>query len=390
VTRVSVGVTVLGSTGVIGTLTLEVLSEVEPQYQVRALAAGHNVARLAEQIKRWRPEFVSVADEQARQELLELLVDMPQRPEVGVGDVGLKTAAEVGSQLVVSAIVGAKGLLPTWTALTRGATVALANKETLVAAGDLVIPHAARHGAQILPVDSEHAAIHQCLRSGRSDELERIWLTASGGPFRTWSQEQLRSASVDQALSHPNWSMGQKITVDSATLMNKGLEVIEAHHLFSVSYDKIKVVVHPQSVVHSLVEFRDGSMVAQLGPPDMRLPIQYALTYPQRLASPWPRLNLFECGALSFEPPDLVRFPSLRLAYEAGRAGGLAPCVLNAANEVAVASFLAGRIPFTAIAELVERVLELECPGKAHSLAEVLEADRQARARATALVERSG
>ncbi|WP_067931358.1 1-deoxy-D-xylulose-5-phosphate reductoisomerase [Alicyclobacillus kakegawensis] len=383
-------VTVLGSTGVIGRLTLEVLAALGDEYQVRALAAGRNAQLLAEQVRRWRPEVVAVADDDVGRELLSRLAGWTPKPSVVVGDAGLREAAEVETDIAVSAIVGAKGLVPTWSALGRGARVALANKETLVTAGDLVMPHAAANGAVVVPVDSEHAAVHQCLRAGRAAELNAIWLTASGGPFRTWAMEQLQTVRVEQALAHPNWSMGQKITIDSATLMNKGLEVIEAHHLFAVSYDKIKVVVHPQSIVHSLVEFCDGSIVAQMGPPDMRMPIQYAVTYPQRISSAWPRLNLAECGPLSFEEPDWHRFPSLRLAYQAGRAGGLAPCILNAANEIAVAAFLSGRIPFMAIPELVERVLESEQPGAASCLEEVLEADARARAKASALVERSG
>ncbi|MCL6625601.1 MAG: 1-deoxy-D-xylulose-5-phosphate reductoisomerase [Alicyclobacillus shizuokensis] len=383
-------VTVLGSTGVIGRLTLEVLAALGEEYQVRALAAGRNAELLAEQVRRWRPEVVAVADDDVGRELLGRLAGWAPQPSVVVGDAGLREAAEVETDIAVSAIVGAKGLVPTWSALGRGARVALANKETLVAAGDLVMPYAAANGAVVVPVDSEHAAVHQCLRAGRAAELSAIWLTASGGPFRTWTVEQLQTVRVEQALAHPNWSMGQKITIDSATLMNKGLEVIEAHHLFAVSYDKIKVVVHPQSIVHSLVEFRDGSIVAQMGPPDMRMPIQYAVTYPQRIPSAWPRLNLAGCGPLSFEEPDWHRFPSLRLAYQAGRAGGLAPCILNAANEIAVAAFLSGRIPFVAIPELVERVLESEQPGAASCLEEVLEADARARAKASALVERSG
>ncbi|MCL6632007.1 MAG: 1-deoxy-D-xylulose-5-phosphate reductoisomerase [Alicyclobacillus herbarius] len=382
-------ITILGSTGVIGRLTLEVLESLEPAFQVRALAAGRNVDRLAEQVQKWRPEIVSVADDEAGHELIGRLRGMSPLPTVVVGDDGLKEVASADANVVVSAIVGAKGLVPTWIALARGAKLALANKETLVAAGDLVIPHAARHAATIVPVDSEHAAVHQCLRSGHDAELAHIWLTASGGPFRTWERDRMRTVRVEDALAHPNWSMGKKITVDSATLMNKGLEVIEAHHLFAVSYDKIKVVVHPQSIIHSLVEFCDGSMVAQMGPADMRMPIQYALTYPERKTSVWPRLNLMECGPLSFESPDWHRFPSLRLAYEAGRSGGLAPCILNAANEVAVAAFLAGRISFLEIPELVERVLDAEPAGTASSLEEVLEADARARVRASALVERS-
>ena len=383
-------VTVLGSTGVIGRNTLDVIEHLDPDYEIAALAAGENVQVLSQQIKKFHPRYVSVKDEAARNQLLPLIAGLPMKPEIGIGDEGLKTSGEIPSDIVVSAVVGAKGLLPTWAAIARGAVIALANKETLVTAGDLVMPFASENQSQILPVDSEHSALHQCLLSGERGEVERYILTASGGPFRTWSREQLETVTVEQALRHPNWVMGKKITVDSATLMNKGLEVIEAHHLFSASYDKIEVVVHPQSVIHSMVEYVDGSILAQMATPDMRLPIQYALTFYARLKSPWPRLDFAKLGALTFEAPDLTRFPSLRLAYEAGRAGGFAPCVLNAANEVAVDAFLNGRMSFLGMAKLVESVLMEHNPGRPRNLEDLFEMDAWARKTAQINVERGG
>jgi 1-deoxy-D-xylulose-5-phosphate reductoisomerase len=390
VNGLAVFVTILGSTGTIGVQTLDVLAALGESYQVAALAAGSNVQRLADQIRRFRPYYVSVRDEDVATALREQLRPGDPKPEIGIGEAGLVTAADVPADVVVSAVVGARGLLPTWRAVERGARIALANKETLVAAGDLVMPLARRTGARVVPVDSEHSALFQCLLAGRPEEVRRYILTASGGPFRTWSVEALRHAGVADALRHPNWSMGRKITVDSATLMNKGLEVIEAHHLFSASYDKIEVVIHPQSVVHSLIEFQDGSLVAQLGVPDMHVPIQYALTYPERAPSQWPRLDLVAVGTLTFEAPDPVRFPSLRLAYEAGRAGGLAPCVLNAANEVAVEAFLAGRLSFLGIAELVEAVLAQHEGGTPTRLEDVLETDEWARSAARQWLKKRG
>ncbi|MDQ0190530.1 1-deoxy-D-xylulose-5-phosphate reductoisomerase [Alicyclobacillus cycloheptanicus] len=383
-------ISILGSTGVIGRQTLSVLGSFTEPVTVAALAAGRNADLLAQQVRAFRPSFVSVQDEAARQTLLDALSDVHPLPEIGVGEAGLAAAAAIPSDVVVSAVVGARGLRPTWLAMERGATIALANKETLVAGGDLVMPLCARTGARIVPVDSEHSAVFQCLQAGRPDDVARYILTASGGPFRTWSQAQLERATVDAALRHPNWTMGQKITIDSATLMNKGLEVIEAHHLFDASYDKIEVVVHPQSVIHSMVEYLDGSILAQLGAADMRIPIQYALTYPRHRPSPATRLNLLELSELTFEAPDFDRFPSLRLAYEAGRAGGFAPCVLNAANEVAVECFLQGRMTFLQMAKLVESVLEQHQPGVPRELEEILQMDAWARATAHKIIEKGG
>lgn len=383
-------VTILGSTGVIGRNTLDVLDHLGPDYEVVALAAGENASVLSEQIAKYQPRYVSVKDEATRQQLVSFLSGLDLKTEIGIGDEGLKTAGEVASDIVVSAVVGAKGLLPTWAAVKRGAIIALANKETLVTAGDLVMPFAEKHNSVILPVDSEHAALHQSLLAGRPNEVQRYILTASGGPFRTWTMEQLQTATVEQALRHPNWVMGKKITIDSATLMNKGLEVIEAHHLFQASYDKIEVVVHPQSVIHSMVEYVDGSVMAQLATADMRLPIQYALTFDERRKGPWSRLDFSAMSALTFEAPDLIRFPSLHLAFEAGRAGGFAPCVLNAANEVAVDAFLRGRMTFSGMAKLVETVLMQHPPGQPGSLEDLFEMDAWARKAAEINIGRGG
>lgn len=385
-------VSILGSTGVIGTLTLEVIHHLGEDFKVRALAAGTNVHRLADQIEQFQPELVSVQDEATRHQLMSILTSSRFRhtsiPDVGVGDQGLFDVADLPTDCVVSAIVGTRGLLPTWKALVRGATVLLANKETLVAAGDLVMDYCRGQGGRILPIDSEHSALYQSLHSGKMEEVEAYWVTASGGPFRTWTSDQISRATIHDALRHPTWTMGKKITVDSATLMNKGLEVIEAHHLFQAAYDSIKVVVHPQSIVHSMIEFRDGSCIAQLGTHDMRLPIQYALTYPDRLPSPWPKLDLIQLGSLSFEAPDFNRFPCLRLAFEAGREGGYSPCVLNAANEVAVARALSEHIPFAAIGPVVETVLSQNPGGKASSIDDVLARDAWARECAESVIRR--
>ncbi|EPZ46231.1 1-deoxy-D-xylulose-5-phosphate reductoisomerase [Alicyclobacillus acidoterrestris] len=371
-------VAVLGSTGAIGTRTLEVVDALGGEVRVSVLVAGRNMSVLAEQVKRFQPELVSVADEAARDELM-LKLSGASKPEVLVGDEGLAACAAHPTDVVVNAVMGARGIRPALEAVRRKARLALANKECLVAAGSFIMEAARASGAEVIPVDSEHCALFQCMVAGRPDEVERWILTASGGPFRTFSKEQLEHVMVADALRHPNWSMGQKITIDSATMMNKGLEVIEAHHLFNAPYDKIKVLVHPESIVHSMVEYADGSVMAQLATHDMRLPIQYALTYPERVKLPWPRLDFAQYNQLSFAEPDMERFPALRLAIEAGRAGGLAPCVMNAANEIAVEAFLQEKIAFTQIPELVEGTLEAMAPGTAQSLEEVLAMDRQAR-----------
>jgi 1-deoxy-D-xylulose-5-phosphate reductoisomerase len=372
----------LGSTGSIGEQTLDVVSAFPERFGVVALAAGRNADKLAEQVQRFEPARVSVADEETRSKLRALIGT--RSLEIGVGEGGLEAVAVEPSDLLVSALVGAIGLEPTLAAIRAGRDIAIANKEVLVMAGALVLREAKTRGVRLLPVDSEHSAIFQALAGQRREDLERIVLTASGGPFRTWSRERIAQAGVAEALAHPNWDMGPKITIDSATLMNKGLEVIEARWLFDVPPERIDVVVHPQSIVHSLVEFRDGSVLAQLGLPDMRVPIAVALAHPERLPLEIPRLDLARVGRLDFETPDRGRFPNLDLAFAALRGSEAAPAVLNAANEVSVEAFLAAEIPFPAIAATNTAVLEAHLADRAGSelagLGDVREADRWARA----------
>jgi 1-deoxy-D-xylulose-5-phosphate reductoisomerase len=378
-------VALLGSTGSIGTQTLEVIERFPERLRVVALAAGSNVELLAQQVKRFRPAVVSVAraDDVAR---VRDAVDEPGL-RVVCGPEGLIEVATEPADLVVGALVGSAGLEPVAAALAAGADVALANKEVLVVAGQLVVDQARRSGAQLRPLDSEHVAIAQCLAGCSLQDVRRIWLTASGGPFRTASAEDMRRATPRQALAHPNWEMGPKISIDSATLMNKAFEVIEARWLFDLPPERIGVIVHPESIVHSLVEYRDGSWLAQLGTPDMRIPIAYALGMPERLPLPdLPALDLVALGALRFEAPDPVRFPALRLVGEVLRAGGTAPAVLNAANEVAVQAFLDGEIPFPWIVRVAEEVLAREPLLGGLELGEVREADRRARHSARAWI----
>jgi 1-deoxy-D-xylulose-5-phosphate reductoisomerase len=346
---------ILGSTGSVGEQTLAVVREEPQRFSVSALAAGRNIEKLAAQVREFRPKLVSVADASGAAKLRDLLgsVDV----DIAVGDTGLDAVASHPADLVVSSLVGAVGLAPTLTAIRAGRDVALANKEVMVTAGALVLREVQKHGVSLLPVDSEHSAIFQALSGQRAQDVERLILTASGGPFRTWSAAQIAEATIEEALNHPNWDMGPKITIDSATLMNKGLEVIEARWLFDTPPDRIDVVVHPQSIIHSLVEFRDTSVIAQLGLPDMRVPIVVALAHPERIALDIPRLDLAAIGRLDFEVPDRKRFPCLELAYEALRLSEAAPAVVNAANEVAVAAFLAGQIRFAQIAETNGAVL---------------------------------
>ena len=370
---------ILGSTGSIGASTLEVVEAHPERFRVVSLAAARSVKKLAQQAIRHQPQVLAVIDQAAAAELKSLLPPELARRVVHGPQGYLEAAVGSGPQVVLSAMVGAAGLLPTFAAVQAGLTVALANKETLVAGGQPVMAAAQAKGAAILPVDSEHSAIFQALMGNDPARVRALWLTASGGPFREFSHQQLSQVTPAQALNHPNWSMGPKITVDSATLMNKGLEAIEAHWLFGQPLDKIRVVIHPQSVVHSLVEYVDGSVLAQMGRPDMRLPIAFALAYPERLASELPPLPVTSMGPLTFQEPDRGRFPALELAYGAGRAGGTCPAVLNGANEVAVAAFLQGALSFTGIAQCVQEVLERHQAGPADSVAAVLEADRWAR-----------
>jgi 1-deoxy-D-xylulose-5-phosphate reductoisomerase len=348
-------VAVLGSTGSIGRQALEVAEILTGEIKVTALAGGRNIELLAAQAKKFHPNVVAIAAKEQYQALKLALTGTGIK--VLAGEEGItEIAAGPDSQMVLAAIVGIAGLKPTLAAIKAGKYIALANKETLVTAGSVVRQEAAKSGADILPVDSEHSAIWQCLRAGRREEVENLILTASGGPFRTWTAHELMQVTVQEALSHPNWKMGPKITVDSATMMNKGLEILEARWLFDIPLAQIQVLIHPESVVHSLVEFVDGAIIGQLGLPDMRLPIQLAFTYPARLKTPWPRLQLAE-RTLTFEEPDTKRFPCLRLAREAGEKGGTAPTVLNAANEVAVTNFLSGQLAFVDIPKVIEEVL---------------------------------
>ncbi|HEY7663276.1 MAG TPA: 1-deoxy-D-xylulose-5-phosphate reductoisomerase [Xanthobacteraceae bacterium] len=349
-------VTLLGATGSIGASTIDLLKRQRSRFRVEAVSANRSAAALAALARELDARYAAVADPSAYVELKGELFGTGIA--AGAGESGLLEAAERPAEWVIGAITGAAGLKPTLAAAERGAIIALANKETLVCAGGLFMRRAAASGATVLPVDSEHNALFQAMSGSRREDVRRVILTASGGPFRTASAEAVRMATVEQALKHPNWSMGAKVTIDSATLMNKGLELIEAHHLFALSPDQIDILVHPQSIVHSLVEFCDGSLIAQLGTPDMRIPIAYCLAWPERMASEAPRLDLARAATLTFQEPDLERFPALRLARQALEAGGAAPTVLNAANEVAVAEFLARRLNFAGISALVEAVLE--------------------------------
>jgi 1-deoxy-D-xylulose-5-phosphate reductoisomerase len=375
---------VLGSTGSVGEQTLAVAAAHPERYAVTALAAGRRIEKLADQVRRFRPRIVSVADASGAERLRQLL-GRESPPEIAIGAAGLEAVATADADLVVAGLVGAAGLRPTLAAVRAGRDVALANKEVLVMAGALVRREVAAHGVTLLPVDSEHSAIFQALAGQDRSAIARLILTASGGPFRSWSAEQIARASVEEALRHPNWEMGPKITIDSASLMNKGLEVIEARWLFDVGPEQVEVVVHPQSIVHSMVEFRDTSVIAQLGLPDMRVPIAVALAHPERLPLDVPRLDLAAVGRLDFETPDTKRFPCLELAYQALRGDEAAPAVLNAANEVAVAAFLAGEVRFPAIAAANAAVLETftasEAGGALRDLDDVMAADAWARAR---------
>jgi len=349
-------VTLLGATGSIGSSTIDLLRQDAARYQVEAVTADRNAAALARLARELGARFAVVADPEAYGELKMALSGSNIEP--AAGPAAIVEAAQRPADWVMAAITGAASLRPTLAAAERGATVAVANKECLVCAGALFMRRAAAAGAKVLPVDSEHNAIFQALGAGRREDVRRIVLTASGGPFRTWPLDAIRKVTVEQALKHPTWSMGPKVTIDSATLMNKGLELIEAHHLFGLAMDELDVVVHPQSVVHGLVEFRDGSVVAQLGSPDMRIPIAHCLAWPARMGTPATRLDLARLATLSFEEPDQVRFPALALARKALAAGGAAPTILNAANEIAVREFVGRRLGFAGIPALVEATLE--------------------------------
>jgi len=384
-------ISILGSTGSIGRSTLSVAESYPERFQIVALAAGANLEAAFEQARRWRPRIISMAAESDADVLRGRLKQAGLGEiEVVYGSAGtVKVATHSEADFVVSAIVGVAGLEATYAAVKSGKTVGVANKECLVAAGELITDEARRQGKPLLPIDSEHNAVHQCLRGGRMAEVERIWLTASGGPFLNTPRSQFSSITVEQALNHPTWKMGKRITIDSATLMNKGFEVIEACRLFHVPPAKVEVIVHPQSTIHSMVEFIDGSILAQFSVTDMRLPILYALTYPERIQSDM-RFPVGNLRHLDFCPPDMNKFPCLRLAYEAAEAGGAKTVALNAADEVAVAAFLEGSIAFDEIPRIIEDAISASNSGKLESIAKVLEADAEARRYAQERVRRMG
>ena len=380
-------IAILGATGSIGKSTIDLIERDRDRFEVTAVTAATNVEALADAVRRTGAKLAVVADESCYNDLAELLAGTDCR--AAAGSAALVEAALADTELVIAAIVGSAGLEPVMAAVEAGRTIALANKEALVSAGALMTGAAARSGAVLLPVDSEHNAIFQCLAGSRAEDVSRIILTASGGPFRTSTSQAIAAATPSQAVAHPNWSMGAKISVDSATLMNKGLELIEAHYLFRRPSAQLDVVIHPQSVVHSLVEFVDGSVLAQLGSPDMRIPIAYALAWPERMPTPAQRLDLASIARLDFEEPDLARFPALRLARSALEEGGAAPVVLNAANEVAVASFLAGAIRFPDIVSIVQEALNTASYDAPRSIGDVLEIDRVTREKARSMMQAS-
>ncbi|MBN3926494.1 1-deoxy-D-xylulose-5-phosphate reductoisomerase [Nostoc sp. NMS4] len=383
-------ITLVGSTGSIGTQTLDIVTQYPDQFRIVGLAAGSNVEMLAAQIRQFRPEIAAICSEDKLPALKEAIIDLDPQPILLAGDAGVIEVARYGdSQTVVTGIVGCAGLLPTIAAIEAGKDIALANKETLIAGAPVVLPLVEKHGVKLLPADSEHSAIFQCLQGVPKGGLRKILLTASGGAFRDWDVEKLADVTVADALKHPNWSMGRKITVDSATLMNKGLEVIEAHFLFGLDYDNIEIVIHPQSIIHSLIELQDTSVLAQLGWPDMRLPLLYALSWPDRIYTNWERLDLVKAGNLTFREPDHQKYPCMQLAYAVGKAGGSMPAVLNAANEQAVALFLDEKIRFLDI----PRCIELVCDRHQNdhrtnpSLDDILAADKWARQEVLTAIE---
>lgn len=375
-------ISILGSTGSIGTQTLDIVTDHPDKFQVVGLATGNNIQLLSEQIRQFRPQIVAINNESQLEDLKSLISDLDYTPIILAGKEGVIEVARYGdSESVVTGIVGCAGLLPTIAAITAGKDIALANKETLIAGGPVVLPLVAKHRVKLLPADSEHSAIFQCLQGVPPGGLKKIILTASGGAFRDLPVEKLSQVTVADALKHPNWSMGRKITIDSATLMNKGLEVIEAHYLFGVDYNAIDIVIHPQSIIHSLIELQDTSVLAQLGWPDMRLPLLYALSWPERIYTDWEPLNLVKAGSLTFKEPDHQKYPCMGLAYAAGRAGGAMPAVLNAANEQAVALFLEEKISFLDIPRVIEKVCDRFTihNSSTPSLDDILAADNWAR-----------
>ncbi len=383
-------ITLLGSTGSIGTQTLDIVEHHPDQFRLVGLAARSNVELLAQQVRQFRPEIVAICDRTKFDQLKTAIADLDPQPICLAGEEGVVEVARYGdAESVVTGIVGCAGLLPTIAAIEAGKDIALANKETLIAGGPVVLPLVEQHNVKLLPADSEHSAIFQCLQGVPAGGLRRILLTASGGAFRDWPVEKLSTVKVADALKHPNWSMGRKITVDSATLMNKGLEVIEAHYLFGMDYDHIDIVIHPQSIIHSLIELQDTSVLAQLGWPDMRLPLLYALSWPERIYTDWEPLDLVKAGDLTFREPDHNKYPCMNLAYAAGRAGGSMPAVLNAANEKAVELFLDEKIQFLDIPRLIEQVCDRhQADNKAQpTLDDILAADQWARQTALSVSE---
>jgi 1-deoxy-D-xylulose-5-phosphate reductoisomerase len=377
----------LGSTGSVGVNTLDLVRRFPDDFKVRGLVAGRNLKLLASQVKEFSPEWVSIREREQVPMLRRLLGN--GRTEIFWGEEGaVRIATSGGIDVVIAAIVGGAGLVPTFEAVRAGKEVALANKEALVMAGEIFVREAKKNGVRLLPVDSEHSAIFQCLQGGRREEVERLILTASGGPFLRTPLKKLKHVTVRQALKHPNWKMGPKITVDSATMMNKGLEVVEARWLFDMPPSKVEVVIHPQSIVHSMVQYQDGSIIAQLGIPDMRIPIAYALSCPRRLKVNLQPLELTQKGELNFLPVEKKRYPALRLAYEALETGGTMPAVLNAANEIAVEAFLSARIGFREIHRVIEKTMEAHSDGCPKGLKDILEVDGWARRTAAALIER--
>lgn len=370
-------ISILGSTGSIGTSTLDVVKQHPEQFQVVALAAGSNVDEMIRQARIFQPKLVSMSTKELAEKVAK---ELPDTIKVIGGEQGLlEVATHPDATYVVSSLVGSRGLEPTLAAIEAGKRIGLANKETLVTAGHLVMDRARQYGVDILPIDSEHSAIFQCLNGESREDVKKLILTASGGAFRDYSREQLKTATPEMALKHPNWSMGAKVTIDTATMMNKGLEVMEAHWLFSFPYDQIEVLVHPQSIIHSMVEFQDGAVMAQLGTPDMKVPIQYAMSYPKRLPLSMPALSLSDIRQLTFTDPDLSRFPCLAMAFEAGKMGGTMPTVLNAANEVAVEKFLNKTIPFLGIEAMIEKTINKHVSINNPQLEDIQHADQWAR-----------
>ena len=383
-------ISILGSTGSIGTQTLDIIHQYHEQFKVIGLTTHSNIELLFTQIKQFRPEIVAVANKGKVQSLRDMISTLDYSPIIIDGKKGIIEVACYGdTEIIVTGIVGCAGLLPTIEAIKAGKDIALANKETLIAGGPVVLPLIKKYGVKLLPADSEHSAIFQCLQGINDKDLRRIILTASGGAFRDVPTKKLQSVTVEDALKHPNWSMGKKITIDSATLMNKGLEVIEAHFLFNVDYQNIDIVIHPQSIIHSLIELQDTSVLAQLGWPDMRLPLLYALSWPERISTNWKQLDLAKISNLTFQEPDYDKYPCISLAYAAGNTGGAMPAVLNAANEQVVTSFLNKEIAFLDIPRIIEKTCDLFIPNNSSqpTLDDILEADRWARETALMLVK---